>query len=200
MLKVGLTGGIGCGKSTAAGLFVRCGAPVIDTDVIARDVARPGQPAFDEILAGFGEKMLDRYGRIDRAALRKRVFTDVDARKKLEHILHPRIKQDLIERINSTAAPYCIIVVPLLIETDFRKLVDRILVIDAPDDRRVEWLRQQRGMTDEEIDSVTAAQVDRVTRRAAADDILENDGDLAELELKVHELHEYYTNLANSGT
>jgi dephospho-CoA kinase len=199
MLIVGLTGGIGSGKSTVAEYFRRHGVPVIDADVIAHQLAEPDQPAYHEIVAAFGEGILDTHGRIDRGRLRNRVFDRPSERQQLESILHPRIREEMARRANSLDAPYCIFVIPLLIETGQRDLVDRILVVDADEEVRARWVRARSGLDAATIRKIMAAQADRESRLSSADDIIENNGTLAELETRVDQLHRHYLGIAESS-
>src|SRR5437868_9602748 len=138
MLRIGLTGGIGSGKSTVADLFARRGVPIIDTDVIAREGVQPGEPALAELAREFGGDILAAEGGLDRTRLRSRVFDDAEARARLQAILHPRIRARARERIDALRAPYCVIVVPLLVETGFDGMIDRVLVVDADEAHQLE--------------------------------------------------------------
>lgn len=192
MLRIGLTGGLASGKSTVAALFAAKGVPVIDTDLIARDVVRTGTPAHAAVVNAFGISILDPTGAVDRARLRERVFADPHARRQLESILHPHIRAETEDRLARLIAPYCVVVVPLLIETDFDELVDRILVIDAEEALQIERAMRRSGLTSEAVRAILAAQTDRATRRARADDIIENNGDAAGLAPQVDALHQRY--------
>ena len=158
-LRIGLTGGIGSGKTEASHAFARLGATIIDTDLIARELVEPGRPALAEIVAAFGPAVLDGAGRLNRARLRDRIFSDADARRRLEEILHPRIRDAMLARAERTTAPYVIFVIPLLFETGQQGLVDRVLLIDAPEamqrrrvavrDAVVPWVTEMcRGMAE----------------------------------------------------
>lgn len=192
MLKVGLTGGIGSGKSAASDHFARLGAAVIDTDLLSRELVAPGQPALDEIKTAFGPDVLDADGGLDRAWLRQRVFADPAARKTLEHILHPRIRDEMLRRAERADAPYAVCVIPLLVETGQQSLVDRVLVIDIPVALQRARVAQRDGLDDSQIDAVLGAQVDREARLQHADDVLRNDGSLADLQRAVERLHAQY--------
>jgi len=197
MLRVGLTGGIGSGKSTVAGLFARHGVPVVDTDEIAHRLVAPGQAALSEIAAAFGTDMLDARGHLDRARLRQRVFADPAARRRLEAILHPRIRAETARQVANLRAPYCLVVVPLLIEAGFTDLVDRVLVVDADDALRIRRA-QARGLEETEIREILASQAGRAERLQQADDVITNNSDLARLEREVARLHGIYSALAPS--
>lgn len=196
MLRIGLTGGIGSGKSTVAELFARRGVPVIDTDVIAREVVEPGQPAIAEIERAFGREVLDDAGRLDRAALRRRVFDDPAARARLEAILHPRIRAEVERRLAALEAPYCLVVVPLLVETNFVDLIDRVLVVDADEALQIARTSARDAVPPESVERVMAAQASRAERLARADDVIRNDGTLSDLEHEVERLHARYLAMA----
>ena len=192
MLKIGLTGGIGSGKSAASARFADLGAEVIDTDRLSRELVEPGQPALREIIAAFGEGMLDTQGRLDRGLLRERVFGDAAARKRLEEILHPRIRDAMLARAEDSTAPYVVFVIPLLFEAGQRALVDRVLVIDVPEPLQRARVAARDGFDDAQIAQILAAQVDRATRLSGADDVICNDGSIAELHAAVDRLHHQY--------
>ena len=197
MFTVGLTGGIGSGKSTVADCFAALGVPVIDTDVIARDLAAPGGAALDAIRAVFGEAVMQADGTLDRAALRRRVFADSAARHQLEAILHPRIRQVVGDMLAMLSAPYALIVIPLLVETGgYRDVLNRVLVVDCPEDVQVARVRARSGLTQAEIKAILAAQVGRAERLAVADDIIVNTATLEALRAEVAALHQRYLALA----
>lgn len=200
MLRIGLTGGLASGKSTVAALFAVKGVPVIDTDAIARDVVDIGTPAHAAVVDAFGKSILDPTGAIDRARLRERVFADPRARRQLESILHPQIRAETEDRLARLAAPYCVVVVPLLIETDFDELVDRILVIDAEEALQIARAMKRSGLAREAARAILAAQIDRAARRARADDIIENNGDAAALAPQVDALHQRYLALSRQAS
>jgi dephospho-CoA kinase len=199
MLRVGLTGGIGSGKSTVAELFARHGAPVIDTDVIARQVVAPGRPALAEIARDFGSELLNASGELDRPRMRQRVFEDSDARRRLEAILHPRIRAAVREQLAATTAPYCLIVVPLLVETGFDELIDRVLVVDAEERLQQERVGRRDNVSADAVRRTMAAQVTRAQRLARADDVIANNGTLADLERAVEQLHASYLALGHNA-
>jgi len=196
MLVIGLTGGIGSGKSITADMFAARGIPVIDADVIARELVEPGMPALAEITARFGPRVIGADGRLDRNALRQQVFGDPVARADLESILHPRIRQRMRDRIDALDSPYCILVIPLLLETGQRDLVQRVLVVDAPEAVQRARVRRRDDLDSDEIEAVLQAQTDRQTRLAVADDVIHNDSDLSSLEAQVDALHRTYLQLA----
>jgi dephospho-CoA kinase len=175
MFTVGLTGGIGSGKSTVADLFAAYGVPVIDTDVVARELTAPGGAALDAIRAVFGEAVMQADGTLDRAALRRRIFSNGDARRQLEAILHPRIRQIVAERLATLTAPYALIVIPLLVETGgYRDLLNRVLVVDCPEELQIARVMARSGLTQGEVEAILAAQARRDARLAAADDVILN--------------------------
>lgn len=195
MLKVGLTGGIGSGKTAVSDRFADLGASVVDTDVLAREVVEPGEPALDELVKHFGEAILDDDGRLDRARLREMVFSDPGKKQRVESILHPAIRQrlqDQLKKLEKEEHPYCIIVVPLLVETDFQQMVDRVLVVEAPRERRTQWVMSRSGMNREQVEAVMDTQASSEARRAVAHDIIDNDGSLADLLAKVDRFHAKY--------
>jgi len=196
MLVIGLTGGIGSGKSTVADCFARLGVPIIDADAIARELVEPGMPALRQIAVEFGVDALTTAGHLDRARLRRLVFADAGRRKRLEAILHPLIRREMQRCIKELDAPYCILVIPLLLETGQADLVQRILVVDAPEALRRRRVRARDTLTDAEITAIMDTQLAANQRCAAADDIIVNDADLAGLEEQVEKLHRHYLELA----
>lgn len=194
-LKVGLTGGIGSGKTTVSNRFQELGIPVIDTDIIAHELVKPGSTILQHIVDDFGQDVLQKDHNLDRGKLRTLVFNDPTAKQRLEAILHPAIKQQVIEQLESIDCPYCIIVVPLLIETDFVNIVDRILIIEAPEHKRIEWLKS-RGLQETEIKNIMSSQASSAERLEKADDIIYNDGSLTELAQQVDTLHQHYNRIA----
>lgn len=200
MLRVGLTGGIGSGKTTVAGLFTRHGAPVVDTDEIAHRLVGPGQPALTDIVTAFGKEILDARGAIDRTRLRQRVFANPVLRRRLEAILHPRIRAEVVRQTENVRTAYCLVVVPLLIEAGFIDLVDRVLVVDADEDKRVQRAHTRGGMNETEIRQILASQASREERLQQADDVITNNSDLSHLEREVARLHGVYLTLARTAS
>jgi dephospho-CoA kinase len=196
--RVGLTGGIASGKSLIAGMFADKGVPVIDTDLIAREVVQPGMPALAEIAREFGPEVIDIDGALDRRRLRELVFADDDRRRKLEEILHPRIRDAAIEQSGSAGGPYQVIVVPLLVGSPMQKLMDRILVIDCDVETQVRRLQERDGESAAQARRMIAAQASREERLAIADDVVENDGSIPETARQVDELHTLYLGLAEA--
>lgn len=177
-------------------MFAERGARLIDTDAIAREVVAPGEPGLAAVRAAFGEGVLTSGGDLDRAALRKLVFRDADKRRELETLLHPLIRTRTLERLTKTEGPYAIIAVPLLVETNFGELVDRVLVVDCAEALQLERLMRRDGLPRTEALAMLAAQADRATRLQVADDVLDNSGDLQTTRRRVADLHERYLELA----
>ena len=196
MLVIGLTGGIGSGKTEVSNRFAQHGVPVIDTDQLARELVEPGQPALLEIVKAFGPDCLDQQGRLRRDYLRERVFADPANRRQLEAILHPRIRTLLKARIADVTTSYCVVVIPLLIETGMVDVVERILVVDVPEAEQIRRVLARDGITEAQAQRILAAQIHRQERLAYADDILENAADLDWLRQQVAALHERYLALA----
>ena len=196
MLRIGLTGGIASGKTTIADLFTEFGATVIDTDRIARELVMPGRPALVELTQALGHGILGTDGSLDRQRLRERIFRDAVTRGRVEGILHPAIISELIRQADSTPGPYQVLVIPLLVEGARRGLVDRMLVVDCPEEQQIERLMRRDGETPENAARALAAQATRAERLAVADDIIVNDGDRARLVEMVAGLDREYRRLA----
>ena len=196
MLTIGLTGGIGSGKSTVANLFRELEVPVYDTDVMAHQLVEPGQPALDEIINVFGSNILDTTGKLNREKLKQQVFKNDSDRKKLEAILHPRIRELLLTKINSHDAPYCIAVIPLLVEHQWQQIVDRVLVVDASIETQINRTLKRDHMSESLVKAIMNSQASRDTRLAAADDVIDNSQGLKNLKEQVQQLHEKYLQLA----
>lgn len=197
MLVIGLTGGIGCGKSTATKAFSECGATIIDTDQIAHQLTAPGQLALDAIREQFGAGYFSADGGLDRARLRHLVFSDPIAKRKLEALLHPLIKDEVCRRLTAVSAPYAIVAVPLLLETgSYREVAQRVLVVDCRPEQQVARVMARSGMTEEEVRAIMAQQIDREERLRQADDVLDNHGCLSQLQAQVERLHRQYLSLA----
>lgn len=196
MLKVGLTGGIGCGKSTVAEIFADLNIPVLDADQIAHSLVEKGQPALARIQQEFGASVLNPDGSLNRRHLREMVFSDLKQKQKLESILHPLIYKTLQAELETLAAPYCIISIPLLFETDMTHLVDRILVIDCPVETQIERVKIRDNLTIERIQSIIDNQVSRAYRIAKADDLIDNSTTDYRLAEQVKKLHNLYLSLS----
>lgn len=196
-LKVGLTGGIASGKSLIAGMFAKLGAELVDADQIAREVVAPDEPALEALRAAFGPAVMTARGELDRAALRKLIFADPDKRRALDGLLHPTIRERLLARLALVRRPYAIVAVPLLVETDFASLVDRIAVVDCPEPLQLERLMRRDGIPRPEAAAMIATQADRATRLRAAHDVIDNSGDLEHTRRQVAQLHQRYVELAS---
>ena len=195
---VGLTGGIASGKSLASDRLAALGAAVVDTDVISREQTAAGMPALGDIVREFGQDLVAADGGLDRVRLRALVFSDSGARKKLEAVLHPRIRTAAWERATQTPGSYLVMVIPLLVETGFTGGIDRVLVIDAPRELQLKRLRERDGATFRQAQAIVAAQATRRQRRAAADDLLLNDGAVEQLLQGIERLHRSYLRKAES--
>ena len=198
MLIIGLTGGIGSGKSTVADYFAQHGIPVIDADQLARELVVPGSPALNEIINLFGPNILLPDGNLDRHQLRRRVFADPAQKRRLEAILHPRVYTELGYRTQALRTPYCIWVVPLLLETGGTALVDRVLVVDAPESLQRQRVLRREGMDETTLEAILSSQVNRAERLSAADDVVVNNSDLSQLQQQVTALHHRYLALAGA--
>jgi len=204
MLKVGITGGIGSGKTTVSNIFNDLGIEVIDSDVIAHQLIEKDQDVLREAVNTFGDSVLDNTGAIDRKKLARIIFSNKEKKQQLESILHPRIRQEVLRRAqgNDTSddisknGRYIIIVVPLLLETDFHTLVDRILVVTADEEIRIERVKQRDNRTLNDIRSIIDNQLKEETRLNAADDIIENNSDIKNLSAQIERLDKKYANLA----
>ena len=199
---IGLTGGIGSGKSAAADVFASLGIPVVDTDAIAHELTRPGGAAIAGIRELFGDEAIAADGAMDRKKVRELVFSDPSAKRKLEGLLHPMIRVESQRRIAEGAdrAPYVVHVVPLLIESpDYRTRVQRVVVVDCDEAVQVERVQRRSGLSADEVRRIIAAQVPRATRLAAADDVIDNSGSLSAIERQVRVLHERYLALSREA-
>lgn len=195
MLVIGLTGGIGSGKSLVCELFKRLGVPIIDADVIAKSLTQPDMPAFQQICAHFGDHVLSQKT-LDRQKLRKIIFRDAQERAWLEGLLHPMITAEMQRQLSLIHAPYCLLAIPLLLEVAPYTFIDRILVIDSHDETRIARVMQRDQISREAVCAMMATQVTQAERLQRADDILENNGDIVQLEKKVKVLHEQYMALS----
>jgi dephospho-CoA kinase len=197
-LKVGLTGGIASGKTTVANCFTEMGVPVIDTDVIARQVVRHGQPALQEIRQQFGDSVINESGDLDRLAMRKLIFSDDDLRIALENILHPRIGSETRRQSAAAVGDYQVIVVPLLVGSPLLQFVDRVLVVDCDEDTQLERLLARDAESTQQARKIISAQASRDQRMAIADDIVDNNQGLAEIRQQVALLDKKYRLLGDN--
>ena len=196
---VGLTGGIGSGKSAAAECFAQLGAAVVDTDAISHALTGPGGAAIAAIRQAFGDHMITSQGALDRAAMREQVFADTASRARLEAILHPMIRSEARRQCAAANAPYVVLMVPLLVETGaYRDTVNRIAVVDCPEDLQIARVCQRSGLTERQVRTIMDAQVPRAVRLASADDVIDNCGDLAQLHQVIAALHQKYLELAQT--
>jgi len=196
---VGLTGGIGSGKSAAADEFARLGAAVVDTDAIAHELTRAGGAAIAGVRRVLGEEFVDTSGAMDRAKVRSLVFSDRAARARLEGLLHPMIRAESERRIGAVTAPYVVHVVPLLVESpDYRQRVQRVLVVDCSPQVQKARVGQRSGLAIDEVERIIDAQIPRETRLAAADDVIDNSGSLDALHKQVRALHRRYLDMART--
>ena len=199
LLKIGLTGGIASGKSLVAGMFAKLGAALVDTDVLAREVVAPGEPGLDAVRRLFGPSMLTPSGELNRSAVRTLVFADAAKRRDLEEVLHPLIRDRTLRKLQHVEGPYAIVAVPLLVETLFGELVDRVLVVDCPASTQLERLMQRDQLPRAEATAMIAAQVDRAGRLQAADDVIDNSGTVELTRRQVERLHQRYLELASAS-
>lgn len=194
---IGLTGGIGSGKSAAADMFAALGATVVDADQVAHELTAPKGAAIPQLTELFGVSILTEAGGLNRAAMRELAFNDPSARAKLESLLHPMIRGICDERCRSAPPPYALLVVPLLIESGtYRQRVQRVVVVDCPETLQIERVMARSGLAREEVERIMAAQISRAARNAAADDIIDNSGDRAALAKQVEALHARYVKMA----
>ncbi len=196
-LRIGLTGGIGSGKTTASDYFAALGVPIIDTDILSRELVVPGESGLQEIIKLFGDQVLDTDGQLNRDAVRELVFSDTTKRLQLEDILHPRIRDRATERALQAKTPYCLIVIPLLVETRYPIELDRILVIDTLEGNQYEWVAERDGLDKSQIEAVLASQASREERLAVADDVVINDGNMDHFYRELDKLHVAYLELAS---
>lgn len=197
MLKIGLTGGIGSGKTSVSDIFSELGVPVIDTDLVARQLTARDGAALPEIRSAWGESVMRTDGELDRDALRRRIFAAPEERRRLEAILHPLIRRQVVAELAALDAPYVVVVIPLLVETgNYHELLDRVLVVDCPESLQVERVRARSGLSAEEVSAIISAQADRSSRIAAADDIIANAANSRSLREQVLSLDAKYREIA----
>ncbi|HKH20033.1 MAG TPA: dephospho-CoA kinase [Gammaproteobacteria bacterium] len=192
MLTIGLTGGVGCGKSTIADLFQRQNVPVIDADIIARDLVAPDSRILRDIVAAFGEGILLPDGQLNRRKLRRIAFEQHENRRRLENILHPAMRSEILARKDMPSTPYCLVVIPLLVESGMIDLVDRVLVVDCDEAQQIARVTARDSCTADEVRAIIASQASRDARLAAADDVILNTGDIGHVTLEVTRLHQQY--------
>jgi dephospho-CoA kinase len=191
-----LTGGIAAGKTAVSDRFAGLGVPIIDTDLIARAVVEPGQPALHEITEAFGPQYLDDAGRLDRRRMRQAIFADTGLRARLEAILHPQIAREALRQIAKVNYAYCLLVIPLYTESSRWPWIDRVLVVDAPESIQIERVMRRDRIGKKQAEAILAAQADRQIRLAIADDVIGNSGKPGDLDNQVETLHRKYLHLA----
>jgi len=192
MLIIGLTGGIGSGKTTVANLFAERGAPIIDADIIAREVTTPDKPAFQTIVKHFGPEIMQDNGTLNRTKLRQIIFKDTKERLWLEQCLHPLIRDEMSRQISHLSAPYCIAVIPLLLEVEFFSFINRILVVDTSESEQVKRTLLRDNLSKTDVEDILHNQASRAYRLAKAHDVITNDGVIDDLIPQVDRLHEKY--------
>ena len=195
VLKIGLTGGIGSGKSTACEIFSELGVPIIDADIVARKVVQAGMPALQLIKEEFGEDIITKDGLLDREKARDQIFTNEIDRKKLENILHPVIYERIIHETKNIDSSYCIISIPLLLETEALDIIDRVLIIDVSEKLQLSRASVRDNASLNDIERIIQTQISRDNRLAAADDIINNEGDIENLRRQIHNLHKFYKSI-----
>lgn len=196
LLRIGLTGGIGSGKSTVCKVFSEYNVPVIDADRISHDLLLPDRPGYTAVVKLFGDRIITETGEIDRPLLRKLVFSDDSSKKALEELLHPMVFDEIREKVLQLEAEYCVISIPLLVESGCRQLVDRVLVVEAPEETRLKRAADRDNTTPEQIRKIMRAQATPEQRKAVADDIIVNDGNIESLKQQVAGLHNLYKKMA----
>lgn len=196
---VGVSGGIGSGKTTVTNLFAELGIDIIDADVIAREVVAPQTPGLNAIVAKLGQDILDNHGHLNRALLRQLVFTQPDLKEWLNQLLHPLIREQMQQQTQGASSPYCILSVPLLVENQGYKTVDRVLIVDVSEATQLQRTVLRDNSNVEQISAIMRAQASREQRLAVADDVIENEGSEQELIEKVAQLHHLYLSLAESA-
>lgn len=198
MYVVAITGGIGSGKTTVANQFAALGIEVVDADLIAREVVEPGTPALGAIASHFGPGILDEQGRLDRRALRERIFSEPAAKSWLNALLHPIIRSEMLRQCAAANSPYCLLVVPLLVENRLTELADRVLVIDVDEATQIERTCRRDGVSLEQAQAILASQANRSERLAMADDVLDNQSGTTEtIRERILALHETYLAFAS---
>jgi dephospho-CoA kinase len=189
---IGLTGGIGSGKTAVSDTFKSLGIDIVDADVSSRRVVEKGQPALDDIQAHFGDGILDSENNLDRTKLREIIFKNPQERVWLEKLLHPKIAEHIKDQLESSNSPYCILVSPLLLETEQKSYCSFVLVVDVPEESQVARTAKRDGVSEEQVKNIISAQIDREKRLEQADEIIINDGSMEELKEKVVVLHTKY--------
>ena len=197
MLRIGLTGGIGSGKSTISDIFHSIyHIPIIDADEISRFLLSPNQPAFQEVVNVFGNEVVLETGEINRKWLRKKIFSHTGLKQQLENIIHPKVRDEISKQVSSVKTSYCMIVIPLLIESNMQTVVDRILVVDTNQDNQIQRVSSRDNCDPEHVQNIIASQIDSKKRLELADDIITNNGNIQDLHQQVDHLHQKYLDLS----
>ena len=198
VFTVVLTGGIASGKTAVSDGFRRLGVPVVDTDVIARQLVEPGQPALARIAEIFGHGILDSTGELDRKKMREAIFSDHEKKAQLEQVLHPLIGEEVLRRLEQLSASYCVLVVPLYAESGSYRWVDRVLLVDVSEEQQIRRVMLRDDISKEQAEAILDAQASRAERAALADDVIDNSGTLDELEDRIETLHKKYSSLGSA--
>ena len=199
MLLIGLTGGIGSGKSYVCEIFRALGVPVIDSDVIARELVEPESKVLKQIASLFGDQVIQQNGSLNRALMRELVFNDENKRKQLEALLHPLIREEMQRQIDTLRSAYVVLAIPLLLERGWQQLLDRVLVIDCAETQQLQRAVSRDGSSQETIKNIMDSQIRREERLATADDIIDNSGSIESLHSQVEALHHHYLKLASNN-
>lgn len=200
MLKVGLTGGIGSGKSTVSNFFAQLGVPIVDADVIARQLVEPGQAALRQLCSAFGGEILNQDGSLNRPRLRQLAFSNATKKQRLDAIMHPLIFDEIQTQVSNVDSVYCILAIPLLLESAKKYAVDRVLVVDCSERTQLQRVLERDKVGEEQALAIIGTQADRHDRLTAADDIIYNDDSVAHLAEQVKNLHNSYLLLATART
>ena len=198
VFTVVLTGGIASGKTAVSDGFRRLGVPVVDTDVIARQLVEPGQPALARIAEIFGHGILDSTGELDRKKMREAIFSDHEKKAQLEQVLHPLIGEEVLRRLEQLSASYCVLVVPLYAESGSYRWVDRVLLVDVSEEQQIRRVMLRDDISKEQAEAILDAQASRAERAALADDVIDNSGTLEDLEDRIDALHRKYSSLGSA--
>ncbi|MDX3772533.1 dephospho-CoA kinase [Chromatiaceae bacterium AAb-1] len=193
---VGLTGGIGSGKSTVASLFQHSGVPAVDADIVAREVVAPGSDCLQQIRQHFGAQVLTADGELNRSWLREQIFSQPQQKIWLDQLLHPVIREQLLQQLAAVKAPYALLIAPLLLENNLTCYVDRVLIVDIPEQLQLQRTLARDKVSEQQVSAIMSAQISRQDRLKQADDIITNDGTVAELQQQVSRLHQHYLQLA----
>ena len=198
MLRVGFTGGIGSGKTTISNIFHSTyNIPIIDADDISRSLLSPNQQAYQQVLNLFGNEALLNNGEINRKWLREKIFLHQDLRKQLENIIHPLVRSEIANQVNQVNTSYCLIVIPLLVESNMQTIVDRILVVDTSRDSQIQRVISRDSVASDHVEDIIDSQIDPIKRLEMADDVITNNGNIQDLHYQVEQLHQKYLDLSS---